>query len=244
MDYLEEARNRLLKLLSGKIDMDLPVTVSPLPINEAIGEPHIEDLPLLKGKERLLEAKIKDAKGQAFTDSPKSFKGSLKEAFSLDIAKCENRAIFVATLNAVLRYLGFISKSIHCKDNAPLRCAFEILNLVKPFRKIGIIGFHPAIAQVLASNVGVDNIMITDLDKENIGKVKFGVEILDGERYTDKLISEAQIVLLTGTTFINGTFSYIFEKISMTQKPYYVYGITASGICRLLSLNHVCPYGY
>lgn len=243
MDYLEEARNRLFKLLVGRLDEDLPVTVRPLSGSEAIGKPPITDLPLLRGKERLLEARIEDVKGQAFTDSPKSFSGNLKEVLSLNLSTCENRAIFVATLNAVLRYLGFISKSMHCKDEAPLKCASEILNLVRPFQKVGIIGFHPAITQVLAHNIGKDNLKITDLDKDNIGKVKYGIEIWDGERYTDRLISEADIILITGTTIINGTFNYIFEQISKTKKPYYIYGITASGICYLLSLNHVCPYG-
>lgn len=243
MDHLEEARNRFLKMLLDRIDEDLPVTVRPLLSFEAIGKPHIEDLPLLKGKEKLLEAIVKDAKGQAFTDSPRSFSGNLKEVISLDLTICENRAVFVATLNAVLRYLGVISKSIHCKNSTPLRCAFEILNLVKSFGKVGIIGFHPAIAQVLASNLGSNNVKITDLDRDNIGKIKYGIEIWDGERHTDKLISETDIILITGTTFINGTFDYIFERISRIQKPYYIYGITASGVSHLLSLNHFCPYG-
>lgn len=243
MDYLEEARNRLLKLIGGKSHEDLHVAVRPLLPSEAIGEARIDDLPLLKGKERLLEAKIENAKGQAFTDSPRYFSGSLKEALSLDLNSCENRAVFVATLNAVLRYAGVIFKSIHCKDEMPWRCAFEVLNLVKPFKKIGIIGFHPAIANVLASNLGANNVRITDLDKDNIGKIKYGVEIWDGEQHTDRLISESEIILITGTTFVNGTFNYIFERLSLAKKPYYIYGITASGICYLLSLNHVCPYG-
>jgi len=76
----------------------------------------------------LLEADYKDFKGQAYTDKPSNFSGSINEILNLDINKDTSRAILIATINAVLRSLNNEIKIKHCKDEEPIECAHKISN--------------------------------------------------------------------------------------------------------------------
>lgn len=65
----------------------------------------------------MLEADFKGAKGQAFTSTPSTFEGSLKD-ISLDLHdNSHDRSLFIASLNAVMKYLGKTDRTIHCKNN-------------------------------------------------------------------------------------------------------------------------------
>ncbi len=50
-----------------------------LSVEEAIGIPERNDYPIQKGKESLIEATFLSGKGQAFTDMPQEYDGSLNE---------------------------------------------------------------------------------------------------------------------------------------------------------------------
>ncbi len=82
-----------------------------------------------------------------------------------------------------------------------------------------------------------------DLNRENIGTIKFGVEIWDGNNKTERLISQSGLTLITGTTFVNGTFDGIWSLIERYKKEYLLFGVTSAGTCRLNNLNRICPYG-
>ena len=55
------------------------VNARTLSADEAIGAPERSDYPIQKGKEVMVEATFKGFKGQAFTDQPGTFSGSLRE---------------------------------------------------------------------------------------------------------------------------------------------------------------------
>ena len=57
------------------------------------------------------------------------------------------------------------------------------------------------------------------------------------------MIDAADIVLLTGTTLVNGTFEPIWRRVRERRKPGLVYGVTASGVCALLGYERICPFG-
>ena len=82
-----------------------------------------------------------------------------------------------------------------------------------------------------------------DLSKDNIGKRKFGVEIWDGGRRTEDLIKVSDVIIFTGTTLVNDTFTQIWNLIQSRQKKYLVYGVTAAGVCQLLGIDRICPRG-
>jgi uncharacterized protein (DUF4213/DUF364 family) len=81
------------------------------------------------------------------------------------------------------------------------------------------------------------------LNPENLGRERFGVVVWNGAVSTDELIDVADLILLTGTTLVNGTFDRIWRQIAERGKNGVVYGVTAAGTCMLLGFERICPYG-
>jgi uncharacterized protein (DUF4213/DUF364 family) len=231
-------KNRLL-------DAHVSVLVKTLTPQEAIGEPGRRDFPIILGKERVVEAEVLGVKAHAFTDSPGEFMGDLKGVLNLPLTSNRERSIYVATLNATLKYLNLIENTMHCKDEDPERCGKEVaFQLLKRWGKVkvGFIGLNPAIAENLTETFGVENVRITDLNKKNIHSFEYGIKIWDGNKMTEELIKQSDVILITGTTFVNGTFDHIIHCIQNYRKDYLIYGVTGAGICKLMGLNRICPY--
>lgn len=230
------------RLLNVQVD----VLARPLTPEEAIGTPGRRDLPIAVGKEKVIEANVLGAKGHAFTDSPGDFVGSLEDVLNLEFTSPRVRAVFVATLNAALRHLQMVRGTVHCKDDDPESCAEEIADVLFERHgkaQVGLIGLNPAIAERLVDRFGPNHVRISDLDAENIGRRRFGVEIWNGDERTDDLIAVSDVVLITGTTLVNGTFDRIREGIRRREKDYLLYGVTAAGISELFGLKRICPCG-
>ncbi len=49
------------------------------------------------------------------------------------------------------------------------------------------------------------DVRVLDLDPDNIGKTKYGVLIEDGEKDLDEVLNWAEVLLVTGSTVVNGT---------------------------------------
>jgi uncharacterized protein (DUF4213/DUF364 family) len=60
---------------------------------------------------------------------------------------------------------------------------------------------------------------------------------------TEKLIRHSDITRITGTTLVNGTLDHILNYVQDFRKNYLLYGVTGAGICSLMGLNRICPYG-
>jgi hypothetical protein len=245
---LEGAKAAFEEILHDRELLDVPVsvTVKPLTPEEAIGSPQRRDYPIIEGKERIIEASVLGAKGHAFTDSPRNFEGAVRDVLELPLTSNRNRAVFIAVMNAMLRHLELIEGTVHCKDEDPEKCAKEIAAFLRETYgavRVGMIGLNPAIAEALASTFGAGNVTVSDLNRDNIGREKFGVNIVDGRTETDALIERSDVVVVTGTTLVNGTFDAIMSSIRDLKKNYLVYGVTCAGVCHLMGLNRMCPYG-
>jgi uncharacterized protein (DUF4213/DUF364 family) len=248
LPVLKDSRSRLREIVrKNKLDdVEVSVLVKALTPEEAIGEPKRKDYPILLGKERVIEAEVLNAKAHTFTDSPIEFEGKLREVLDLPLVSNSERAIFIASLNAVVKYLSFTEKTLHCNDEDPVRCADEIASFILNKWgkiKVGLIGLNPAIAESLVNNFGGNNVRITDLNKENINRLNQGVEIWDGHQKTEEVIKQSDLILITGTTFGNDTFNCILNYVQNYRKDYFIYGVTGAGICSLMGLNRICPYG-
>lgn len=244
MDKASGALQHLRDSLAGLIDEhclgDESVTISARSLrpDEAIGNPEDDDYPILKGKERMLQAAFRDARGQAFSDMRGKWNGKISEVLELKLEDNFRRAIFVASLNALMRHLGLVEKTVHCKDDGPVRCAercLEMLSLEHPNARIAMIGLQPRILELLT---GCFTVGLTDMDKDNIGKEIFGVRILGPEK-TEQMIEKADILLVTGTTLVNGTIGQFMDR----QKKTIFYGVTIAGAAELLGLQRFCPFG-
>jgi uncharacterized protein (DUF4213/DUF364 family) len=245
---LENSRIQLdvIATKNGLLNAPVSVLVKTLTPQEAIGEPGRRDFPIILGKERVVEAEVFGAKAHAFTDSPGEFVGNLKEVLNFPLTSNRERSIYVATLNAIVKHLNLVENTIHCKDEDPERCGKEVaFQLLKRWGKVrvGFIGLNPAIAENLIETFGIENVRITDLNKQNVNSFKNGVKIWDGNEMTEQLIKQSDVILITGTTFVNGTFDPIMHFIRNYRKDYLIYGVTGTRICKLLGLNRICPYG-
>ncbi len=245
---LESAKKKLEQIVDqqGWRDIEVSVSVKMLTPEEAIGNPMRRDFPIVEGKERVIEVEVMDCKAQAFTDSPREFAGTIGDVLALPLNSNSNRAIFIGTLNAILKYRGRIESTLHCKDEEPEQCAHEIAAYIRckhGMVNVGLIGFNPAIVESLVKTFGAEHINITDLNYDNIGKTKFGVIVRDGRIETEDMVRISDIILMTGTTLVNNTFDGIRRLINKYAKEYLIYGVTASGINELLDYQGICPYG-
>lgn len=203
---------------------------------EAIGVPKRQDYPILKGKEKMMQVEFRGCKGQAFTDMPGQFSGTINEILNRNIETNFDRAVLISTLNAVCAYLKICDGTIHCKDDEPEECAQLLVKHIKEeygSPKIALIGLQPAMLQRLSENF---NVRTVDLDKDKIGSVKFGVKIEDGDKNTEEVLEWCELILATGSTAANNTITNYID-----DKPVIFFGTTISATACLKGLNRFCP---
>jgi len=213
------------------------IRATPLSPQQAIGNPEDRDYPLVIGVERLMQAEFRGSLGQAFTDMYGDFNGRLSDIVAMDLRNNFRRAIFISSLNAVMRHLGLITKTIHCKNNQPRECSHELVGYIERnygHPRVAMVGFQPRMVEALSERF---ELRVTDMDRDNIGKEKFGVKIYDPGQ-TERHLNWCDIALVTGTTVVNDT----IDQFSIS-KPAIFYGITISGVAKLLGLNHFCYFG-
>jgi uncharacterized protein (DUF4213/DUF364 family) len=224
-------------------DEKVQVSIGTLTPQQAIGSPTRQDFPILIGREVMIEAQFRGSCGQAFTDGPREFSGSLRDVLGLSLESNEDRAVFIAALNAVMAYLGMAAKVRHCRNEEPEECAGEIAGYIKDEYgnvKVGLIGLQPAILERLAADLGTEKVRCTDLNSKNVGSGKSGVEIWDGGTDTGRLIDWADLLLVTSSTIVNDSFDDIREGAAARGRRLIIFGVTGAGAAALLGLERVC----
>jgi len=242
---IEEASEKLQAIITEHQMGEEPVQVSigTLSVKQAIGSPARQDFPLLEGKEVMIEAKFQESFGQAFTDKPHEFNGHLKDILAMNLDTSDNRAIFVATINAVTAHLGMVTGVRHCRDEEPEECASQIAkHILDNFGrvKVGLVGLQPAILDNLVKALGAINVRCTDLNPKNTGNKKYGAEIWDGRTETVNLIRWCDLLLATSSTMVNNTFDGIQAEVIGQDKRLIIYGFTGAGLSAMLGLERVC----
>lgn len=207
---------------------------------EAIGNTKRRDFPILNGKEIMLEADFNGSIGQAFTSSPCEFEGSLEEILALDINENDyNKALFIASLNAVSKSLGLCDRTVHCKNEEPELCAKKFLENLKethPNKKILLVGFQPSILEALKDDFPI---RCLDLNEKVVGTTRYGVLIEDGIKDYDDATAWADLILCTGSTICNGS---VVNFLGLDKEVYF-FGTTISGAAPILGAKRMCFYG-
>lgn len=217
-------------LLSESIQVKARVLSS----EEAIGNPEANDFPLQKGKERLMQARFGTGIGQAFTDRYGNFSGKLKDIIDMPLENNFRRAVFISSLNAVLRNLNKVQGTVHCRDKGPALCAEELIHFLKERYgqiKITQVGFQPRMVEQLSAAF---EYRILDMDLDNIGSSKFDV-MVEGPEATAEAVSWADLLFVTGTTIVNATIGNF-----LNQKPILFYGTTIAGSAHLMNWDRFC----
>ena len=232
----EQLKQRALAVCRqhGLLQEQINVEARTLTVEEAIGSPEDQDFPIQKGKERLMQAEFRGACGQAFTDRYGDFSGTLEQVFSMSLENNYRRAIFVAALNAVLRHLGLIERTIHCRDEEPRECAAGLVDfLLERYGRVRVthVGFQPRMIEAVSAAMPL---RVLDLDPDNIGTRKFGVEVEGADRTADA-VAWADLLLVTGTVLVNDTIGSF-----LCDTPVVFYGTTIAGAAYLMGWQRYC----
>jgi hypothetical protein len=218
-------------------DKRIDIKCKPLSVEEAIGSPDHDDYPIVKGKEVMMAATFNGAVGQSFTDEYTDISLSVDGLLELDHTKTNERAIFIAGLNAVYRSLQLCEKTIHCKDKEPVACAKNLIEQPQfSGKKMLLAGLQPRFLEYLAEQ---NTMRALDLDPDNVGTEKFGVRIESGENFEDGL-DWCDMIFATGSTIVNGTITHFLN----CGKPAVFFGVTISAPAKILGLSSYCHCGH
>lgn len=234
------------KIIEEAVDPDEQVSARPLLPREAIGEGDAirHDYPLRKGREFLLEATFRGEKGQAFTERPTPWTGTTGTLDKIDLEPNGNRAIFVASINAIGKALGLVRNTVHCRNDSLNSCAGKIGNRLaenlNPGERVLIIGYQPAFIEAAAKTLGPERVKVVDLDIENIGRTVFGVHISDGKTDLEKIFGKVHFALVTGSSLVNGTYSGLEETLHASKIPFVLFGTSAALPAAILEIERWC----
>lgn len=239
MDLYDELRRSLGRLLADRQweGDTVHVAVRAMSPEECIGTPEHHDYPIITGRERMLCAQVRGAMGQAFTDTWGDFVGTLGQVVATEPADNFQRAVLLATLNAVMRAQGRIQNTVHCRDDGPVHCAAQLADhLTQRFGqpRIGLVGLQPRMIQALAPRF---SLRVVDLDPANIGTTRYDTRI-EGPEATADMLQWCEVALVTGTTLSNDT-----TRQMLGSKPTLFYGVTVAGAAEVLGLERFCPCG-
>lgn len=237
MDIFSRMQSELEKVATEKdiLNSSINVECRALTSEEAIGNTEHEDYPIHKGKEVMIEADFCGAKGQAFTDQFGAGRYSVSDLTEMEFSCNRDRACFIAGINAVWKYLGRAGKTVHCRDKEPVECAAELEKEYDFSKKTLLVGLQPRFLEVLAKN---GQVRVLDLDKDNIGEIKAGVEIEDGAKFAEA-VEWCEQIFATGSTLCNDSIEMILDA----GKPVTFFGITIAAAADILGLNTFCAYG-
>ena len=222
------------------LDADaITISSKSLSPEEAIGNTQRKDFPILAGVEVMLQAEYCGCLGQAFTDAPAVFQGTLTDILALDLMDdMHSRGLFIASLNAVMAKLGFVDHTVHCRTEEPELCAREFYEYAKNHytgKKIALVGYQPSILDALSKDFDIRDL---DLNPQNIGQIRYGIKVEHGiDDYEEVVLDWADVVLCTGSTICNGT---IVNFIDIGKEVLF-FGVTVAGAARILGLKRLCP---
>lgn len=236
---LKEGLNKIIQQNNLK-QSQICITSKTLSPEEAIGITQRKDFPILLGKEIMIQATYQNGIGQAFTDAPAIFNGSLEEILAMDtVNDAHARGLFIAALNAVMSHVGLVENTVHCKNGEPELCAQKMGPYIKTnygSPKIALIGYQPALLEHLSKEF---NVRVLDLNPDTVGKSKFGVIIEDGLKDFEEVVLDwAELVLCTGSTICNGSIVNFLDL----EKEVLFFGTTLAGAAQMLGLKRVCFY--
>jgi len=204
---------------------------------EAIGNPEDKDYPIVTGREKMIEAQFRSSRGQAFTDTPGDYTARAIDIASMELGNNFRRAVFISSLNALMRDRGLVDRTVHCRDDEPKECSRRLTEYIKNKYgrpRIAVAGLQPRMVEALSQ---VFEIRVTDLDEANIGSERFGVTI-QGPTSTRENLDWCDIALVTGSTIVNGSI-----RDFLISKPVIFYGVTIAGAAKALGLENFCYCG-
>ena len=241
-EFYQKLKERFRQLLTEHHIENEEVTIfcRALSPEEAIGKTKRQDFPIISGKDIMIEANFRGSRGQAFTDAPTAFSGTLGEILESDIAgDSRARSLFIATVNAVMAHLGLCCGTVHCRTDGPELCAQDVLAFLRRHyvdcKRICLIGYQPAMLEMLSKSEF--QVRVLDLNPANVGQIRYGVKVEHGvDDYDSVVHGGANLILCTGSTVCNGT---IVNYLGLDTEVLF-FGTTLAGTAVLMGLKRLC----
>ena len=215
----------------GLLDLPVKIECSALTPEEAIGKPREQDYPVQRGQEVMMQALFRASAGQAFSRETVCRTFNLREVLDLPLESDWQRAVLVASANAVFADAGLIDRTVHCKDQGPAECAKSLGEITRN-EKVGLFGLQPRFLEELKA---LGEVRCVDIDPELVGTRRCEVLIEPPEK-TAEVVEWADRILVTGSAIVNGT----FDRFLDTGKPLHVFGTTGAAAAYVLDLPRFC----
>ncbi len=249
MGVLSETRDRLMDLCrDAKVDFATPLIVKWATPGEG---------PVRRGREHLIEATLDPSGtpsadgarggslGQAWTDAPSDWSGTLGDVFSMPLKAASRRAIVVAALNALAGRLGLVAHNLRCRHGRPLDCGRELVaQLRRRFDgvdRVLLVGYQPGVAEALVETIGADGVRVLDHDGDLIGRTLHGVRIENGDADITDDVRWCDLMVVTGSSVVNGTLDDLLRHSQDASKPLVFFGNTIAAVAAVADLQRLCP---
>jgi len=271
MGVLSETRDRLLELCrNASVDLATPVTVKWMTPDEGPvrrGREHLIEATLasdaaLRSSEDSASPSVAASQsegasslrstsppmaGQAWTDHPSDWTGTLGDVFSMPLRKAGQRAIVVATLNALAGRLGLTAHNLRCRHGKPLDCGRELVRQLRTrfdgAARALVVGYQPGVVEALVESLGTGNVRVLDHDAELVGRTLHGVRIANGDADFTADVRWCDLMLVTGSSVVNGTLDDLLRHSQDASKPLVFFGNTIAAVAAIADLERLCPAG-
>ena len=188
--------------------------------------------------EHKVQAVFRGTKGQAFTETPREFTGTLREIVERPFdGKCID-SVLIASINAVMGHFGLCRGLCHCGRDMHEACGIRYKGYVANIHKtvnVVIVGYQAFLMRSIGSLDG--HLWTMDRNYDNITKYRNGSVITNsGRENRDSAKKWADLIIITGSSLCNGT---IVQWLDAGDKLLF-YGVTIAGVAKLLDLKRLC----
>ncbi len=213
------------------------VTVSEEP--ERTLRPADEPLSTVECPEYCVTAVIRGTCGQAYTETPESFQGTLKEALEIPPTEKGISAVTISALNAAMNILGLAPGTFPEEEQSRIDYADALCRYVAEKHgksNIILVGYDGYLVKRFVEE-GFD-FWTMDRDPANITQNRFHhVVVNNAKRNRESSFVWGKYFVVTGSTLCNGTILHYLDS----GKELLFYGITCAGAATLLNLPWFAP---
>ncbi|MBO7730676.1 MAG: hypothetical protein J6S31_07455 [Lachnospiraceae bacterium] len=189
--------------------------------------------------EYCVTATLLGVNGEAYTETPEDFDGTLEEALCIPPTEKGISAVTIAALNAAVSYLGLAPGIFPEEEEAHFRYAEKLYHYVIENHgpdNIVLVGYDGYIVKRFVDEGLI--IWIMDRDPDHIAQDRFHhVVVNNAKRNRESSFVWGKYFIVTGSTLCNGTILHYLNS----GKELLFYGITCAGAATLLKLPWFSP---
>ena len=221
--------------------LDEPVTVSFSGIPEQTLRPEHDPPSTVARPEYCVTAMIREVKGEAYTETPQQFQGTLRQALKIDPSENGISAVTVSAINAAMHYLSLCPGVFPEEPQYPYEYARALCDhVIEHYGRsnIVLVGYDGYIVKQFMDE-GLD-FWTLDRDPDHISQDRFHhVVVNSAKRNRESSFVWGRLLIVTGSTLCNGTICQYLDS----GRDLLFYGITCAGAATLLGLPWFAPAG-